>query len=124
MIRFDDLFAFTWKEMNCGKVAAEGLRRLGLADAAEHVPVDQESGARAVQSAQSGEAAWKKVGADRCAATKRGDLLVYPNELGWHVSMLTDNPLYVLTSTLRRGPHLLRKSRVPSCEVYRWEGAK
>jgi hypothetical protein len=122
-LRFDDLFSLSWEEMNCGQAVAEGLRRLGMMEAADHIPTDQETGARLIAAVVGEGGPWALVGEEGCAARRVGDVISFETDGGWHVSVVVDGT-YVLSSSKGRGPYLIRRARLRGVTgVYRWEGA-
>lgn len=118
----NDLFTHSWGSMPCGVAVAEGLRRMGQPDAADHLPTDQESASRLLAALTATGGPWAMIGTDRCCA-RPGDVLVSetPGE-DWHVSLCTD-PVYALTSTRSHGVHRIRIARMQRVTgVYRFQG--
>lgn len=125
-MRYSDLLGKPWKEMHCGQVVIEGLRRMDMADAALYVPADQEAAARVVEALgdEGRHGRWTFV-SDEAHQGKPGDLIVADGpdsgDDTYHVSLVI-SPGITLTSSRRHGVHCIKAERGQCVRgVYRWE---
>jgi len=107
-MKYTDLLGTSYEQMNCGEVAAEGLRRLGLEEAAAALPTDQTSAARLAARAY-GE--WLFVSHD-VGQAQVGDVIVSdgPDD-GLHVSLVI-TPKRALTSARKCGVYAPPVNRI------------
>lgn len=117
-MNYTDLLGTPYERMNCGQVAAEGLRRLGLEDAAAALPTDQESAARLVSQ---GHGRWVFVSHDVGQACV-GDVIVSDGpEHGLHVALVI-KPGKALTSARKSGVYAPPVSRITAVRgVHRFQ---
>lgn len=125
MVRYSDLLGRPWEEMHCGDTAVEGLRRMGMADAALHVPIDQEAAAAAIKAVErTGDSPgdWVCIGYETGTAGP-GDLVVTDGQGDgeYGVALVLREGL-ALTSTKKHGVHAPPLSRFARQVrgVFRW----
>jgi cell wall-associated NlpC family hydrolase len=122
-MKYSDLLARPWAEMNCGEVVAEGLRRLGMTKAAEHIPVDQAAAARVLRNDGRTGGWFRFAEPDMKHWASPGDLVVADGPGGsdvYHVSLVLEGG-QTLTSTERHGVHCVPVMRTHGVRaIYRW----
>lgn len=123
-MKYSDLLGRAWEKMNCGEVVVEGLRRMGMEDAAEYVPVDQKSAARAMQGDGSVGAWFMVAEPDMRHYAEEGDLVVSDGPDAddvYHVALVLAGG-QTLTSSKGHGVHCWPVMKTEGVRaIYRWK---
>jgi hypothetical protein len=122
-MNYVDMLGRPYSEVHCGQAVAEGLRRLGMADAARTVPEsDQEAAERVSELRLEDPGSWERIGDETHQASREGDIVMLRRPGGkTGIALFLGDDLF-LTSTMAQGVVATPSRRLPrGClGVYRW----